>query len=133
MLNDMMNGMCPAEVAKKFGLQTFHDINRVKERNLTCLVRTNVFGIYLNERFEGPVSVGSSVVLKKYDNKGRNLERKSDKTLQFSLNELCKVVGIDKRNYLVRASPEAEQRLLPSSHFRRAIAWTIDSVQGEKV
>jgi len=133
MLDAVIGGMRPAEVATKFGLQTFDDIDQVKERNLTCLVRTNVFGMYLNERFGGPVSVGSIVVLKKYDTKRRNLERKSDKTLQFSVNELYKVEGIDKRNYLVRASPDAEPRLLPSSHFRRAVAWTIDSVQGEKV
>jgi hypothetical protein len=61
------------------------------------------------------------------------LERKSDKILQLSVNELYRVEAIKDRKYLVRASPDAEPRWIPSSNFRRAIAWTIDSVQGEKV
>jgi len=77
--------------------------------------------------------VGSTVVLKKYDAKGRNLERKSDKTLQLSLNELYTVEGMKDRTYLVRASPDADPRWIPSFYFRRAISWTVNSVQGEKV
>jgi hypothetical protein len=89
--------------------------------------------MYLNERFGGTIAVGSIVVLKKYDSKGRNLERKSDKILQLSMNELYRVEAIKDRKYLVRASIDAEARWIPSSNFRRAIAWTIDSVQGKKV
>jgi hypothetical protein len=137
MLAKMKAGAKPFELLREHGLadQFFSDVAFVgKDRAepMQCLTLSNQLGNELNRRFAGPEREGMWVV-----GKSDAAAFKKAGLLRNKTYRVTEVVGdcyrLDHETAAEDEDEDEDAGLYPSIWFRRSVAWTAHSVQGETI